>query len=333
MKLLLEAIARDSVCPTFARELWAGDGCRTTCFDRRQEGSPLPVQQLNGSDMDREESFELGIDPPNDTSAGNSPLTSRLFLTVTLTFTKHIMHWAASDRVSMDANLWQTRVVEGGKYWDQAGTTRSVSTTQKGTVNATGWFVEQAGALCSRAASVILDGMDRTPSSWRCLIAHARLVMKHSTAILEVMLEGGAQVHDDHADKTQQGAKEVPLADRLENTLVGQLLPAVVTGLLPFAHVPVFARRLLDVVASVVSLLDEACCRCPIIRRADGIYIATRNAEEGTSTKARVPHVRSSWRIIAECPFAKDDLGHTPARLSRVAAKNSHSVLQPAASS
>lgn len=274
----------------------AEDSLPQVLVPRHQErDGPASVVQLNGSASDRTESFELGnadevsMAKVLSASARKPQCTQRLFIDLVQTLTKHMMHWAASNRVAVDTVLWESRVLGcgGGR---SNGNNRPGSMEGQEVGRATGTptrFTVRAKGLCDRAASVLLDGVDRTPSSWRCLINYAQLVMKSSIAILETALAKEKDIVTRGAvcsDKCEpKAAEEMDRIDRLEGTLVGVLLPSLVNGLLPFAHLSVFARRLMEVVTSVVRLLDEACSRCPVSRKADASYMAERNG--GVSTR------------------------------------------------
>lgn len=246
-----------------------------------QEGSPTSVLQLNGSATNRTESFDLGVNNAVGDGSDSQALTQRLLVDFVLTLMKHVMHWAASERITVDPTLW-SRLVDGADPDGCANGPRRLD-QEVPVAETAGWFAERVKGLCNRASSVVLDGVDRTPSSWQCLIKHAQVVFKYSTVVLETALEREAQDGEEGA-----GAEETDtgIVDRLEETLVGLLLPAVVTGLLPFAHVPIFARRLLDVVNAVVGLLDEMCFKCPLTRLADEQYLAARN-EGGEAPKTK----------------------------------------------
>lgn len=258
----------------------------------RQEGSPFSVIQLNGSATNRTESFGLEsnyVSKPVEDRFSDASRTQRLYVEVLLTLTKHMMHWAASDRITVDPGLWQRHVM-GDLSTDEREAEAAL--LEKGaSIKTSGWFATRTKGLCDRAASVVLDGVNRTPSSWCCLIKHAHLILKHSTVILEAALERGTQSHEESGEGGA-GADTRQL-DLLEHTLVGLLLPAVVTGLLPFAQIPVFARRLLDVVNATVVLMDEACYQCSGIRRADADYVAARNGDTETVAAKRKPQVKS----------------------------------------
>lgn len=290
VKLLVDVIARRrSACAAYSDEPLVEAAQAATFLPRYSEDSPSSIPQQNSSAMGRAEGF--GFENPGATDAtvdgSDNPLrTQRLLVDFVLTLTKHLMHWAASDRVAVDPNLWHSRVlgVNGSQGCvrgpDEGGETKTID-----------WFATRAKGLCGRASSVVVDGMERTPSSWCCLIKHAQLVFKYSTTVLEVALEkenperegvgGGAEAVDEK------------LGDGLRDTLVGALLPSVVTGLLPFAHTPVFARRLLSLVVGMVGLLDEACFRCPATRMADINFVAARNGYGAGSTNKRKPQVGS----------------------------------------
>lgn len=263
---------------------------------RQQEGgSSCSVSQLNGSATDQAESFDLenthsAAVPARANDSGNNPLrTRRLFIELVLALMKHILHWAAGNYITVDPTRWQSRVLGYGGGGNGQRVTGSDLDKSRATTTP-GWFAVRAKELCDRAAAVILDGVDRTPSSWRCLIKYARQVLKGSIATLETTLAkepisgGGAA---GRVGCALEAADEMKRIDRLEHTLVGALLPAVINGLLPFAHLPVFARQLMQVVASTVRLLDAACCRCPALRQADARYVAARNGGVSrTKTKA-----------------------------------------------
>lgn len=285
----MDLIAQGNECALFLGEPFPDNTRTTTFMPQYQECNP-PVPQLNGSATDRTESFGLDTNAAGNAEGdgSDSPVRmQRLFVNFVLTLTKHMMHWAASDRVTVDPTLWQSRVLG-----DDARNDCPIDSTfsAKGVPGeCTEWFAARVKGLFDRAASVILDGVDRTPSSWRCLIKHAQLILKYSNAILESALEGDTQVESEDGRAAEEG--DARPVDRLEETLVGLLLPAMVTGLLPFAHVPVFARRLLGVVNTTVGLLDEVCYRCPAIRLADANYIAARNGVGGTPMSKRKPQV------------------------------------------
>lgn len=305
MKLLVDHIAQRTPCGKSVNKVFAEDS-RSQCMTPRYQdrGSPSSILQLNGSATDQTDSFDLGntegavsIAMVSDDSASNPLRTQRLFVDLVLTLTKHMMHWAASNRVAVDPTRWESRVFGfgGGGNGHQSGVREGQDKSR--TTAAAGWFTIRAKGLCDRAASVILDGVDRTPSSWRCLINYAQLVLKSSIEILETTLardttsvEGGAG----RDSREMEAAEEIERIGCLEDTLVGVLLPSVVNGLLPFAHVTVFARRLLQVVISVVRLLDEACCRCPAVCKADANYVAARNG----GASRRKPQVMSRNRSM-----------------------------------
>lgn len=278
--MLIDLIAQGNACARSSGEPFGA-----------QEDSPASVVQLNGSATNRTESFGLG--PTNTShamgdSSDSSSLTQRLLVDLVLTLTKHILHWAASDRIAVDPTTWQSHVVEGaGTEECASGPTRLDKEVPVG--EAAGWFAARAKVLCNYAASIVLDGVDRTPSSWRCLINYAKLVLKYSTAIIEAALERETQGCARHGGDAETDTRMV---DRLEETLVGLLLPAVVTGLLPFAHIPLFARRLTEIVNATVGLLDEICSRCSLTRLADENYVAARNGGGEASKNKSKPQVK-----------------------------------------
>lgn len=263
-----------------------GNACSSSSAYGAQEGSPTSVLQLNGSATNRMECFDLGVNNAVGEGSDSQSATQHLLVDFVLTLTKHVMHWAASERITVDPIRW-SRLVDDA---DSDGCSIRPSRLDKGVpeVETAGWFAERVKGLCNRASSVILDGVDHTPSSWQCLIKHAQLVFKCSTVVLETSLEKETQDGDEG-----RGAEEIDtgVIDRLEETLVGLLLPAVVTGLLPFAHVPVFARRLLGVVNAVVGLLDEMCFKYPLTRLADEHYVAARNGGGEARKNKRKPQV------------------------------------------
>ena len=287
--MLVDLIAQGNACSSSSEEPPAY---------RAQEGSPTSVLQLNGSATNRTESFDLGVNNAVGDCLDNQSLTQRLLVDFVLALTKHVMHWAASERIAVDPSRWSRMVNDA----DSDGCINDPTRQDKGipVAETTGWFAERVTGLCTRASSIVLDGIDRTPSSWQCLIKHAQLVFKYSTVALETALERETQDGDEGA-----GAEETDtgIMDRLEETLVGLLLPAVVTGLLPFAHVPVFARGLLDVVNALVGLLDETCFMCPLTRLADEHYLAARNGGGEAPNNKRKPQVM--YRSVG--PFRQQD--------------------------
>lgn len=280
--MLVDLIAQGHACSSSSGE--------TPAYGT-QEGSPTSVLQLNGSATNRTESFDLDVNNAAADGPDGQLLSQRLLVDFVLTLTKHVMHWAASERITVDLFRWSWMVNDADSGRCPNGPTPNGPTRlDKGVpvAETAGWFAERVTGLCNRASSVVLDGMNRTPSSWQCLIKYAQLVFKYSTVVLETALERETQDGDEGAgaDDTDTG-----MVDRLEDTLVGLLLPAVVTGLLPFAHVPVFARRLLEVANAVVGLLDEVCFKCPLTRLADEHYLAARNGEGETPKTKRNPQV------------------------------------------
>ena len=255
-----------------------------------QEGSPVSVQQLNGSATNRTESFDLDTNNAMGDGPDNPSLTQRLLVEFVLKLTKHVMHWAASEHITVDPVQWSHLVEDAGVDGCATGPTRPGNRVAIG--EPAGWFVARIKMLCNRASSVVLDGVDRTPSSWQCLIKYAKLVFKCSTAALEAALERETQEIQDSDQR--QGEEEIGtgVVDRLEETLVGLLLPAVATGLLSFAHMPVFARSLLDVVNVTLGLLDETCSRCSVTRLADESYVAARNGGREAQRHTRMSQVR-----------------------------------------
>lgn len=293
MKLLVDTIARGSTCAAYSGESLVEAAQRETFLPRYSEDSPSSILQHNSSATDRLEGF--GLEPPGATNAtvdgSNNPLcTKHLLVGLVLTLTKHMMHWAASDHVTVDPNLWQSRVLGVNGFH---GYVRRPD--EGGEVETTEWLATRAQELCGRATSVVLDGVERTPSSWCCLIKHAQLVFKYSTAILEVTLEKENPEQEGIGGGAEGGDEKTP--DHLQDTLVGALLPAIVTGLLPFAHIPAFARRLLKLVTTTVGLLDEVCFRCPTTRMADTNFVAARNGHGTGSTNKRKPQVRSCRKL------------------------------------
>lgn len=294
MALLVELIAQGNPCAISSGESFADDDERAAAFmPAHQEGSPFSVLQLNGSATNRTESFGLesnSVSKPVEDGSNDASRTQRLYVEVVLALTKHMMHWAASDRITVDPGLWQSRVV--GDFFSVHDREADPLLLEKDApIKTSGWFATRTKRLCDRAAAVVLDGVNRTPSSWCCLIKHAHLILKHSTVILEAALERGTQSHEESGEG--DAGVDTRQLDQLKHTLVGQLLPAVVTGLLPFAQIPVFARRLLDVVNATVVLMDEACYKCSCIRRADADYVAARNGDAEAVAVNRKPQVTS----------------------------------------
>lgn len=275
--VLVDLIAQGHACSSFSGE---------SPTYGASEGSPTSVLQLNGSATNHTESFDVGVNNAVRDSLDSQSLTQRLLVDFVLTLTKHVMHWAASERITVDPICLSRMVNDAGSD----GYPTSPMSPGKGApvVETAGWFAERVTGLCDWASSVVLDGVDRTPSSWQCLIKHAQSVFKYSTVVLETALEKENQDGDEGAgaEKTDTG-----MVDRLGETVVGLLLPAVTTGLVPFAHVPVFARRLLDAVNAVVCLLDEICFKCPVTRLADEHYLAARNGEGEAPKNKQKPQV------------------------------------------
>lgn len=273
-------------------ESFADDERAAAFVPAHQEGSPFSVLQLNGSATNRTESFGLesnSVSKPVDDMSNDASRTQRLYVEVILTLTKHMMHWAASDRIIVDPELWLSRIMGDLSIHEREADELLVE--KDASMKTSGWFDARTKGLCDRAASVVLDGVNYTPSSWCCLIKHAHRILKRSVAILEATLERETQSQEGSGEG-DAGADTRQL-DQLEHTLVGLLLPAVITGLLPFAHIPVFARRLLDVVNATVVLMDEACYKCSGIRRADADYVAARNGDTEAVAANRKPQVKS----------------------------------------
>lgn len=277
MAMLVDLIAQGNACSSSSGEPPAYG---------TQEGSPTSAIQLNGSATNRTESFDLGVNNAMGDGSDSQSLTQRLLVDFVLTLTKHTMHWAASERITVDPTRW-SRLEDDA---DSDGCAIRPTRLDKGVpvAETAGWFAERVKGLCNRASSAVLDGEDRTPSSWQCLIKHAQLVFKYSTVVLETALERETLDGDEGAGAEET---ETGMVDRLEETPVGLLLPAVVTGLLPFARIPAFARRLLDVVNAVVGLLDEVCFKCPLTRLADERYLAARNGGGEAPKNKRKPQV------------------------------------------
>lgn len=288
--LLVDLIAQGNLCAISSGETFADDERAAAFTPTHQEGSPFSVLQLNGSATNRTESFGLesnSVSKPIEDESNDASRTQRLYVEVTLTLTKHMMHWAASDRITVDPELWQSRIM--GNLCIHEREADAFLQEKDASIKTSGWFATRTKGLCDRAAAVVLDGVNRTPSSWCCLIKHAHLILKHSTAILEAALERGTQSHTEGGGG--DAAVDTRQLDQLEHTLVGLLLPAVITGLLPFAQIPVFARRLLDIVNATVVFLDEACYKCSGIRRADADYVAARNGDTEAASVNRKPQV------------------------------------------
>ena len=265
MKLLVDFIAQGTICEAYLGEYFADAARESTSFARSPEGSPFSMQQLNGSCVECTDSFHLntgGIGNDGVRGPPASPHTQHLVVNLVLTLMKHVMHWAGSERVVVDPSLWESQVL-------RAGCCRRYSTewecNREAASESCNWFAGRVKGFCNRAASVILDGVDREPSSWRCLIKHSQLVLKYSSITLEAILDREPQSQsseDVEADSTAD-------VDTLRDTIVGQLLPSVVTGLLPFTDNPVFARHLVGMVNEAVVLLEETCRLYPVARLAD----------------------------------------------------------------
>lgn len=279
--MLVDLIAQGNACSSST-----GDGFAFGA----QEGSPVSVQQLNGSATNRTESFDLDTHNTMGDVSDSPSLTRRLVVDFVLKLTKHVMHWAASEHITVDPDRWSRLADDASADGFATGPSRlgsCVATEEPG-----GWLAARVKMLCNRASSVVFDGIDRTPSSWRCLIKYAKLVFKYSTAALEAALERETQEIQDKDDRGGEEETGTGMVDRLENTLVGLLLPAVATGLLSFAHIPVFARSLLDIVNVTLGLLDETCSKCYVTRLADENYVAARNGGRETQRHRRKPQVR-----------------------------------------
>ncbi|CAM9751893.1 unnamed protein product [Scytosiphon promiscuus] len=279
--MLVDLMVQGGICTTFSGETFAYGS---------QEASPMSVLQLNGSATNRTESFDLDAGTPIDAlgDGSDSPsLTQRLLVELVLMFMKHVLHWAGSERVAVDCAAWQSRVLErAGTDTDECKARPARLDEGSSMTEADGWFAARVKAFCNHATSVVLDGQNFTPPSWHCLINLAKLIMKYSVSVLEAALEKNAHRSDDRDGGDEMKAS---LHDGLQETLVGLLLPAVVTGLLPFAHLPVFARSLMDFVDTTVGLLDDACSKCSITRLADEKYIAARNGGSEASRNKRKP--------------------------------------------
>lgn len=289
--MLIDVIVQGSTCTSSFGEALAYGA---------QEGSPVSVLQLNGSATNRTESFDLDADTASDALADGSDspaLTQRLLVDLVLMFMKHVLHWAGSDRVMVHCAKWQSNVLE---HVDTDERETGPARLDKGAPVAEhgGWFFARVKALCDRAASVVLDGETCIPPSWRCLINLAKLILKYSTSLLETTLE--RQVHESEEGKGVEEMKPA-LDDRLQETLVGLLLPTVVTALLPFAHVPVFARSLAKLVNTTVGLLDDACTRCSRTRQADEKCVAARSGEGESSKSTRKPQVKDCFGARRVC--------------------------------
>lgn len=259
-----------------------------TLFDRFPNGSPLSVHQLNDSATYGRESFHMKV---NDRA--HSPDTSRctqdLLVDLVLTLTKYMMHWAAIDHVAVDPSLWESRVLRAD-FPHRSSTTRRCSDRENAESESShDWITGRMKGLCNHATSVILEGVDRVPSSWRCLIRHSQLVLKYATTVLEATLDKQVQAREeDESIDTTAGIDSVGC---LRETIVGKLLPAVVTGLLPFADNPVFARSLLRVVNEALILLEEVCRRCLATRLVDSTDLVAVNHNEAVPASKRTSQV------------------------------------------
>lgn len=274
---------------TYLGESLADDARLATAFDRFPDGSPLSAHQLNDSATDRRESFHLNVEAiVNDGADGpDTRRTHDLLVDLVLTLMKYMMHWAAIDHVAVNPSLWESRVLRPD-FPHRCSAGRRCSDRENAGSESHDWIAGRMKRLCDHAASVILDGVDRAPSSWRCLIKHSQLVLKYATTVLEATLNKHVQSREDEGNGTTVGIYNV---DRLRETIVGKLLPAVVTGLLPFADNPVFARSLLGIVNEALVLLDEVCRRGLVTRSADSTDLVAGNRDGAVQALKRKSQV------------------------------------------
>lgn len=288
MTLLVQGIGKASPWKIYSRDETPEYSPSGTPINRRLEASPSYMTQLNGSAMNLKESFDIDVEGAGTADVGDQEkqcYTRVLLVELLVSLTKHILHWGGSERIIVDPYLWRTRVlgIDGGV--EQHIICRDHGRGKIASMP--GWLVAHVKGLCDRPLAVVLDGKNCTPSSWGLLIRYAELVLKSAIVILEAtLLEDGDKV--DTRGGHDRKLVDVGRIDELQETLVGAVLPAIVNGLLPFTHLPLFARRLLRVVASTLQLLDRVCDRCPEIRQADAEYVAARN---GRRAKEK-PHVR-----------------------------------------
>lgn len=147
-----------------------------------------------------------------------------------------------------------------------------------------------AGGAAVFEASVSTLGLlaSSVPSGWSCLLEYAQMLLLHSIELLTKIVGASASGPSHSASSAfghahRNGSSGNSQFDLLamQRSLVGLILPSLITGLLPFAYQPVFAKRLMKLITRFAQLLDALCFNTPELRTVDSNYIKHRLGEAG----------------------------------------------------
>jgi alpha-tubulin suppressor-like RCC1 family protein len=185
-----------------------------------------------------------------------------------LTLQKHLMSWAGRQSSSDGCIL----------DWDD----------DDGELQPGGYAV---GATLDASISIAALLDSSVPSGWNCLLEYSQMLLLHSIELLTNLVgttgpgSNGNSSYLGHRTGSTNGAD----VTSLRRSLVGSILPPLVTGLLPFASEPIFAKRLMKLVTRFAQLLDALCFATPELRSVDANYIKYRLGEgtplNGTTSK------------------------------------------------
>ncbi|GMI41280.1 hypothetical protein TeGR_g2351, partial [Tetraparma gracilis] len=188
------------------------------------------------------------------------PYHQALIVRLILSLFKHGMHWAATESTSPPASS-------------------SPSPPS---------FLDKKAMLDHCLSSVVSPP---TPSGCSSLLEFTTLSLLHSIDLLTALLK---------VPPRQQFVLSISDANRLSAGAVGTVLPSVVSGLLPFASRPLFARRLLPLVTKFVQRLDRLVTLCPSLVESSSDFEAMDDSNNGpplhpSSSSSRYPSPPLPW--------------------------------------
>jgi hypothetical protein len=142
----------------------------------------------------------------------------------------------------------------------------------------------------SRAVAAAAATLARPPTAaWACLFAYARLLLVRSEALVERAgvrpSNVGATALPSDVGAPESASSLPPPPAGLHRSLVGQVLPALLASLLPFAPNPLAARVLLPSLAAFAITFDSACLALdPAFAAADAAYLAFRASTSASAS-------------------------------------------------
>ncbi|TYZ60061.1 hypothetical protein PybrP1_005747 [[Pythium] brassicae (nom. inval.)] len=222
--------------------------------------------------------FSSGIAPMKAGRDGKCT-TSTPLLSLLVALHKHIAAWAAS------CGGWVKSV------------DNSLSESDLG-------VAKKAAMLVDQVFRVDHSSSDDLPLPWRCYLEFSQqLLAQVSEVFLHVVSTEpvpspsfGCRRSTDFSPSLEEGLESISneLLGLVEASVAGQVLPPVVSSLLVFSNVPVFAAVLLPRVMDLLRLLDDFNQRNPAVQSLSSAPVATDSANVNSKSQPATSKI-SSW--------------------------------------